>query len=174
MWMQNHGHHLQALKDARQQQLLSGTAGFPQSPYEQQQAQFQPTQSFAQTSNNFAPSQSFGATVGGASLPLAPSSIYEQALRISSPRLQQDASDVDVPATVQRRVVRQVEVPFTRQVKVPVTTRQLVPVLVEKKVKTRKLVEVPSTKLVSEDYTEVIQQPAIRSKEVRQGGSGRE
>jgi hypothetical protein len=33
-------------------------------------------------------------------------------------------------------------------------------------VRTKKLIEIPSTKLVNEEYTEVIQQPAIRNKEI--------
>lgn len=43
-------------------------------------------------------------------------------------------TDLGSCSSIQRRVVRQVEVPFTRQVKVPVKTRQIVPVVVQKKV----------------------------------------
>lgn len=95
----------------------------------------------------------------------APHAIYEQAIRISSPRLVDDG-EMNVPRTVQRRVVRQVEVPFTRTVKVPVKTRKIVPVVVQKKVRTNKLVEVPSWTTADEEYTEIVEQPAIRQREV--------
>jgi len=98
------------------------------------------------------------------SLPLAADSIYQQAIRISSPRLITDDPSSDPHAP--RRVVRQVEVPFVRQVKTAVTTRQLVPVEVQKKVRVKRLVEQPATRLVTEEYTEVVHQPAIRNKEI--------
>jgi hypothetical protein len=138
-----HGHQLQ-----QPQQAANGQPGntctsqqfapsFPPHQSPPQQYQSQPSQSAQQTNGgypqSFAASQNFSGSATGSSLPLAPSSIYDQAIRISSPRLQ-DSEDVHIPSTIQRRVVRQVEVPFTRQVKVPVTTRQLVPVIVEKKV----------------------------------------
>lgn len=91
--------------------------------------------------------------------------IYDRALRISSPRMAEDNS-ADVSRTVQKKVVRQVEVPYTRTVKVPVKTRKIVPTKVQKKVKTKKLVEVPSFKMVDETYTEVVEQPAVRNKEI--------
>jgi len=92
------------------------------------------------------------------------STIYDQAERISSPRIIDDGADI--PQYVNRKVVRQVEVPFKRQVKVPVKTRKIVPTRVQKKVKTTKLVEVPAFKMVDETFTEMIEQPAIRNKEV--------
>jgi len=91
--------------------------------------------------------------------------IYDRALRISSPRMAEDNTD-DVSRTIQKKVIRQVEVPFTRTVKVPVKTRKIVPTKVQKKVKTKKLVEVPSFKMVDESYTEVVEQPAVRNKEI--------
>lgn len=93
------------------------------------------------------------------------SAIYDRALRISSPRMADENTD-DVSRTVQKKVIRQVEVPYTRTVKVPVKTRKIVPTKVQKKVKTKKLVEVPSFKMVDETYTEVIEQPAVRNKEI--------
>jgi hypothetical protein len=90
--------------------------------------------------------------------------IYDNALRISSPRLIDDGSEI--PQFVQRKVVRQVEVPFVRQVKVPVKTRKILPIKVQKRVKTTKLVEVPAFKMVDETYTDIVEQPAIREKEV--------
>lgn len=152
-WLELHGS-----AHPQPQQQANGQPGNTVQLQQQQQATYQPQQtqqqpqqqSYQQTGY---PQQSFGNSFNATgSLPLASSSIYDQALRISSPRLQDDG--VDIPSTVQRRVVRQVEVPFTRQVKTQVTTRQLVPHIVEKKVRTTKLVEVPSTKLVNEEYTE--------------------
>lgn len=67
---------------------------------------------------------------------------------------------------VERKVVRQVEVPYTRQVKVPVKQQKIVPTKVMKKVKTTKLVEVPSFEYRDETYTEIVEQPAMRDKEV--------
>jgi len=93
------------------------------------------------------------------------SQIYDRALRISSPRMAEDNTD-DVSRTVQKKVIRQVELPYTRTVKVPVKTRKIVPTKVQKKVKTKKLVEVPSFKMVDETYTEVVEQPAVRNKEI--------
>lgn len=90
--------------------------------------------------------------------------VYDRATRISSPRLVDDGSEI--PTHIERKVVRQVEVPFTRQVKVPIKTRKIVPVKVKKKVKTTKLVEVPAFKMVDETYTEMVQQPAVRNKEI--------
>lgn len=120
---------------------------------------------------SYQPGLSFGSPSGdvylasnSGSLPLAPSSIYEQAIRISSPRLMDEGAAADPNAP--RRVVRQVEVPFVRQVKTAVSTRQLVPFEVQKKVKVKRLVEQPSTRLVTEEYTEVVHQPAIRNKEI--------
>jgi len=77
-----------------------------------------------------------------------------------------DDPDEDVPRTVKRKVIRQVEVPFQRHVKVPVKTTKIVPTKVQKKVRTKKLVEVPSFKMVDETYTELIEEPAVRNKEV--------
>lgn len=93
------------------------------------------------------------------------SAIYDRALRISSPRMAEDNTE-DVSRTIQKKVIRQVEVPYTRTVKVPVKTRKIVPTKVQKKVKTKKLVEVPSFKMVDETYTEVVEQPAVRNKEI--------
>jgi len=93
------------------------------------------------------------------------SQIYDRALRISSPRMAEDNGD-DVSRTIQKKVIRQVEVPYTRTVKVPVKTRKIVPTKVQKKVKTKKLVEVPSFKMVDETYTEIVEQPAVRNKEI--------
>jgi len=93
------------------------------------------------------------------------SQIYDRALRISSPRMAEDNTD-DVSRNIQKKVIRQVEVPYTRTVKVPVKTRKIVPTKVQKKVKTKKLVEVPSFKMVDETYTEVVEQPAVRNKEI--------
>lgn len=90
--------------------------------------------------------------------------IYDRAMRISSPRVVDDGSEI--PQFVQRKVVRQVEVPFTREVKVPVKTRKIVPTRVQKRVKTTKLVEVPAFKMVDETYTDIVEQPAIREREV--------
>lgn len=92
-------------------------------------------------------------------------SIYDNAIRISSPRMVDEGAQ-DFPNAVERKVIRQVEVPYTRRVKVPVKTRKIVPVKVQKKVLTKKLVEVPSVKNVEEQYTEIVEQPAIREKEI--------
>mmetsp|Transcript_12217 Transcript_12217/g.17402 ORF Transcript_12217/g.17402 Transcript_12217/m.17402 type:complete len:412 (+) Transcript_12217:57-1292(+) len=94
-----------------------------------------------------------------------PAQIYDRALRISSPRMADDNQD-DIARTTRKKVIRQVEVPYTRTVKVPVKTRKIVPIKVQKKVKTKKLVEVPSFKMVDETYTEVVEQPAVRNKEI--------
>jgi antitoxin component of MazEF toxin-antitoxin module len=91
--------------------------------------------------------------------------IYDRAIRISSPRLADNGSD-DVQPEIQRRVIRQVEVPYSRKVKVPVKTRKIVPTVVQKKVRTKKLVEVPSYKTVEEQYTEIEEVPAVRNKEI--------
>lgn len=92
-------------------------------------------------------------------------SIYDNAIRISSPRMVDEGAQ-DFPNAVERKVIRQVEVPYTRRVKVPVKTRKIIPVKVQKKVLTKKLVEVPSVKNVEEQYTEIVEQPAIREKEI--------
>lgn len=167
-WNEIHGHLLNGTQQQQtqqnqtfqqtQQQPPQFTSSLQQQQYYQQQQQQQQSQLGA--------SQSFNPNATGNSLPLAPSSIYDSAIRISSPRIQSECDDVNVPSNVHRRVIRQVEVPFTRQVKVPVMTRQLVPQLVEKKVRTKQLMEVPSTKMVTEEYTEVVQQPTIRNKEI--------
>lgn len=91
--------------------------------------------------------------------------IYDRAIRISSPRLAESA-ETDVQPTIQKKVIRQVEVPYTRRVKVPVKTRKIVPTVVQKKVRTKKLVEVPSFKMVNEQYTEIEEVPAVRNKEI--------
>jgi hypothetical protein len=88
--------------------------------------------------------------------------VYEKAVRIGSPHMQEQ-EDSDIPRTVQRRVTRQVEMPYTRQVKVPVKTRRIVPTRVQKKVLTKKLVEVPSFKMIDETYTELRDEPAVRT-----------
>lgn len=102
------------------QSQANGQPGNTVQQYSSQPHQ-QPTQQFQQTNNNgytFAAGQTstgFGNSFNASgSLPLASSSVYDNAIRISSPRLQEDG--VNIPSTVQRRVVRQVEVPFTRQV----------------------------------------------------------
>lgn len=138
-------------------------AGYTQSPPATQQFQpsattWQPQLSYGSQSGIYLPSNT-------GSLPLSPSAIYDAALRVSSPRVSDDDSGLN-PSTGERRVVRQVEVPFTRSVKVPVTTRQFVPVTVEKKIKSTRLVEVPSTREVTEVYDEVIQKPTVRNKEI--------
>jgi len=92
-------------------------------------------------------------------------SIYNNAIRISSPRMVDEGAQ-DFPNAVERKVIRQVEVPYTRRVKVPVKTRKIVPTKVQKKVLTKKLIEVPSMKNVEEQYTEIVEQPAIREKEI--------
>lgn len=92
-------------------------------------------------------------------------SIYDTAIRISSPRMVDEGAQ-DYPNAVERKVIRQVEVPYMRRVKVPVKTRKIIPIKVQKKVLTKKLVEVPSTKNVEEQYTEIVEQPAIREKEI--------
>lgn len=91
--------------------------------------------------------------------------IYDRAIRISSPRLADNVGD-EVTPEIQRKVVRQVEIPYTRKVKVPVKTRKIVPTVVQKKVRTQKLVEVPSWKMVEERYTEIEEVPAVRNKEI--------
>lgn len=104
------------------------------------------------------------AEVRGDGVVIDHSTIYDRAERISSPRFVDDGDDI--PQYVNRKVVRQVEVPYKRQVKVPVKTRKIVPTRVKKKVRTTKLVEVPAFKMVDETYTEIVEQPAIRNKEV--------
>lgn len=83
---------------------------------------------------------------------------YQQAVRVM-----ENGEETGPPQSVHSR---QVEVPFVRKVKVPVKTRIIVPTKIQKKVKTMKLVEVPSFKLVDETYTEVMEQPAVRNKEI--------
>jgi hypothetical protein len=51
----------------------------------------------------------------GAAAPGAGGTVYDSAVRISSPRLLDQGAE---PSTVTKRVVRQVEVPFVRQVQV--------------------------------------------------------
>jgi len=129
--------------------------------YSQQFSATAPTQGGFQVQGSAPPSLSSSVDL---SAPAA-HAIYDQAIRISSPRLVDDG-ELNVPRTVQRRVVRQVEVPYTRTVKVPVKTRKIVPVVVQKKVRTNKLVEVPSWTTADEEYTEIVEQPAIRQREI--------
>ena len=109
---------------------------------------------------------SFAASSHGPSATMhASHPIYAQAVRVGTPKLV-DSNENELTQTLQRKVVRQVEVPYTHEVKVPVKTRAIVPVTVQKKVRTTRLVEVPTTKQVQETYTQIVQQPAIRQREV--------
>lgn len=140
----------------------AGGAGYTQST--------PPTQQFQPNANTWEPQLAYGSQSGiylpsnTGSLPLSPNNIYDVALRVSSPRVADDESGNG--SFGERRVFRQVEVPFTRSVKVPVTSRQFVPVTVEKKIKSKRMVEVPSTRQVTEVYDEVVHKPSVRNKEI--------
>lgn len=98
----------------------------------------------------------------GSSYPAQPD-IYDRALRVSSPRMVGEYPEHQYET---RRVVRQVEVPYSRQVKVPTKTKRIVPTRVRTRVPVRKLVEVPSYKMVDEEYTDYVDQESFREKEV--------
>lgn len=94
--------------------------------------------------------------------PYGNDSIYNRATFIGTPH----PEPMDYPESVERRVTRQVEVPYTRQVRVPVKHKRIVPTKVQQRVKTKRLVEVPSFEEVNEEYTEIMDQPAVRNKEI--------
>jgi|EP00670_Eutreptiella_braarudii_P001659 hypothetical protein len=91
------------------------------------------------------------------------SGMYQKALAVS------EAHAVDeepTNGTITRKVVRQVEVPYTRKVKVPVKVPQVVNEMVEKKVPTKKMVPYDTFKEVTETYTVTEERPVVVDKEV--------
>lgn len=91
--------------------------------------------------------------------------IYQKATRIGERRVVED-NNRQYPPDFQRRVVRNVEVPYQRQVKVPTRERKLVASMTTMKVPVKKLVEVPSYRIVDEEYTEWEDQEKVRDKEI--------
>jgi hypothetical protein len=62
------------------------------------------------------------------------------------------------------RRTRTQEVPYIRRVKVAVVTRKVVPCMIEKRIRSRKLVQVQGFEEVEEEYTEFVDQIAVRDK----------
>lgn len=90
--------------------------------------------------------------------------IYQNAISIG------DRSVVEDPRpnypNYQRRVVRNVEVPFNRQVRVPTVETKLVPAKSTMKVPVKRMVEVPSYRIMDEEYTDWEPQEKVREKEI--------
>eukprot|EP00343_Euplotes_focardii_P009300 CAMPEP_0205824194 /NCGR_PEP_ID=MMETSP0206-20130828/19897_1 /ASSEMBLY_ACC=CAM_ASM_000279 /TAXON_ID=36767 /ORGANISM="Euplotes focardii, Strain TN1" /LENGTH=319 /DNA_ID=CAMNT_0053122093 /DNA_START=35 /DNA_END=994 /DNA_ORIENTATION=+ len=76
------------------------------------------------------------------------------------------AGDGSEPRRFKRKVVRRVEVPHRRKVKVPVVTKEVIECEIEQRVAVKKAVEVVDYEEVEEEYTEYVDQPATREKEV--------
>ena len=91
--------------------------------------------------------------------------VGQLALRSTEP-VQMDEVMDGFPDRLRTRVLRQVEVPFTREVQTPVMRKELVPSVIEKRVPITRQVVRQGWEWVEEEYTEIVEELAVREREV--------